>query len=183
MIAVFKNDFIDFGFELLNQTLSSLEPKYREIDKDCESCADPDSFGLFDQMEYILGFSSVAYQTYINDTKSCTGISDKQAFKFGPRTKSNCLKIKLINQTANLWKHKMEWEFRNNIKHKESADKLLHTIGIKTDDPYPICGIYWELTTTSKIGPMSFIPLIEEWRSDLLAQREPQQDVQENGSH
>jgi hypothetical protein len=54
---------IDFDFDFLKAAVTLVDDRLSVLDRRADSSPDPDSFGVFDDSEYITGFGFVACQT------------------------------------------------------------------------------------------------------------------------
>ena len=55
---------------------------------------DPDQFGYFDQIEYLLGFGLIGLQTYITETASWAGLRKHETFFLARRHHLVCQNFK-----------------------------------------------------------------------------------------
>jgi hypothetical protein len=81
----------------------------RTPDREASTSPDPDSFGIFDQMEYLAGFGFVARQTCASAKVSECKLKKREALALGPKHRIGPPMIELINAAANYCKHSPEW--------------------------------------------------------------------------
>lgn len=161
---------MDFDLNLLEGIYRHLDKLMEELLEECEDCPDPDSFGIFDQMEYLMGFGLIALQTYITDTAAFLKMKKGKTFCCGPKTKSGHSKIEILNAVANFWKHREEWIFEGGEKRRNAVDKLFGNVGYETNYDYPISGVLSEILSPEDVRFSMLIPVLIEWRNDLIQQ-------------
>lgn len=176
------NLITEFDAELLflERSLTALEISLNEImvrikSEDC----DPDSSGLLDQGDFLIGLGFTVCQRYITGTlgwikTSGKDISKKKALDVGNIVKNNITYVAAINAGANYWKHSDEWDL---IYYENEEKKLppqvistMETVGEITDSPYYIySNLLYELTKTKNIKLTDLIPIMKSWREQLVA--------------
>lgn len=168
MYLFHENEIWDPGLDLLSETYEVLDGKLEELCDDSVSCEDAESFGYYDQIEYLLGFGLIALQTYITETASCTGLRKHQTFRFGPKTPSGASKLQILNAVGNFWKHREEWVFEGDQRRKDAVDRLFEEVGYSTGIDYPISGVLAELLAPSEVRFASLLEPIVEWRDEMI---------------
>lgn len=91
----------------------------------------PDSDGLFDRGEYLIGFGFVAIQRYVTETKQERGKLEGNIFRYGFKLHGDLFLVEAINAGANYWKHEPEWPF--DVEFGNSNAEALTTISVKRD--------------------------------------------------
>ena len=168
MIIFFENDVIDPDLGLLVDLYEFLDHKLSDLCDRSAEPTDPDSSGLFDQMEYLTGFGLVALQTYLTETAACAGLRKHQTFHLGPKTTTGVSKIAILNAVANFWKHREEWVLDGGEKRKAAVDALFEEVGYTCDVDYPISGVLTELLSPLDVRFSSLLVSVRAWRDDLI---------------
>ena len=91
----------------------------------------------------------------------------------GPKHKSGNTFAKIVDASADYWKHNGEWplDTPRNRKGKEDIEAIFETISINSpisvNDPYPLGNILFELSHTEKEQFNAVFKKILEWRNEL----------------
>ena len=168
MYFIHDKEIYDPGLDLLSETYEVLDKKLEQLCNKSVLSDDPDQFGYFDQIEYLLGFGLIGLQTYMTETASWAGLRKHETFLFGPKTSSGLSKLQILNAIANFWKHREEWAFEGGEKRKDAIDRLFEDVGYSTDFEYPISGVLTELLTPFEVQFSSLIKPLVEWRNELI---------------
>lgn len=168
MIMFHDNEVIDLEFGHLADLYEFLDQKLSDLCDQSAKCPDPDAFGLFDQMEYLMGFGLVALQTYLTETAACAGLRKHETFHLGPKTKSRVSKIEILNAVANFWKHREEWVLDGEERRKVAIDALFEEVGYTSAVDYPISGVLTELLSPLEVRFASLLIPVRLWRDDLV---------------
>ncbi len=171
MIIFLENDVIDPQLMLLSDLYVFLDEKLSELWERSAASSDPDADALFDQMEYLMGFGTVALQTYLTETAAWAGFRKHETFHLGPKTPSGRSHIAILNAVANFWKHREEWILDGGEKRKAAVDTLFDEVGYSCDLDYPISGVLTELLTPAEVRFSNLLPTITAWRDELIKTR------------
>ena len=164
MIIYFDLDFLRHAAALVD---SSLERLAREAD----TSPDPDSFGVFDQMEYVAGFGFVACQTYATAKVGERKLKKGEASALGPRHRTGRPMVQLINAAANYWKHSPQWSLDAPTPQAKRTLEAISSLGVDTKrDQYPIAHTLYEILTPHPARIASLIPVLIQWRDALRMQ-------------
>ncbi len=168
MLIFSENEIFDQSLNVLSELYDSLDEKLSNLSCATAELDDPDSWGIFDEMENLIGFGLVALQTYVTETATVLKLRKYTSYEFGPKTESGVAKIEILNALANFWKHREEWIFDDEQKRKNAADRLFGEVGCSTDMEYPISGVLTELLTPQEVRFSNLIPILSEWRNDMV---------------
>jgi hypothetical protein len=69
---------IDFHLDFLRAAVTLVDASLARLHNDAQSSPDPDTFGIFDELEYITGFGFVACQTYATAVVSRSQLRNKK---------------------------------------------------------------------------------------------------------
>jgi hypothetical protein len=166
----FEDDYIvDIDLSLTLSVARLLDNKMDTVIQQASDLGQIDSTGLHDELEHLLGFGIVGFQTYITDITSFAGLAKHEVFYYGPKTESGKSKIEIINAVANYWKHRSEWALDGGGKRKEAVDNLFNEVGYSTDVDYPVSGVLTELLTPLETRLYNLMEIMIEWRNSLFA--------------
>lgn len=167
MILDFDLDFLQDAVRLVDGRLDILNSKAR-------ASPDPDSFGIYDEIEYITGFGFVACQTYITATIGRRNISRniKRCYwlKFGPNHRTGRPIIDLVNACANHWKHSAEWSRGKPSSHAKKTLEIISSLEVDMSGPYPIANALYEILTPHPTRFASALSFLTQWRDALPSQ-------------
>ena len=130
---------------------------------------DPDAFGIFDEMEYIIGFGFVACQTYATAVVSRSKFKSKkhEALVLGPKHRTGQSVIQLINAAANHWKHSPEWSLDTPTTQAKQTLKVISSLGVDTNGSYPVANMLHEILAPHQARFENLLPFLMQWR-DIL---------------
>jgi hypothetical protein len=167
------NDFVDQDYSFLVEMLQHLDIKVREINSRISKSFDPDTDGLFDAGEHLIGLGFSLIQRYINTTYPQLNIKKDAALSLGSEIRNGLTYIKAINAGANYWKHQDEWGIFNSItedieSQNRAAKFTIATIELITPwAEYTCSNLLAELINDKEFILSSLLPHVEEWRSEL----------------
>lgn len=122
--------------------------------------------------EYMIGLGFVVLQQYIKVVYGNLRIEKKVAFKKGPRHKSEKTFVKIVDFSANYWKHHNEWNLQENSDKRKRSNDFFKIVLYSHDKNY----IDWilnyrlkytleELSIDGKLA--SVLCKIDEWKTCL----------------
>ena len=158
-------DYFDLNF--LQDAARLVDGRLKILDREAKSSPDPDSFGIYDEIEYITGFGFVACQTYITATIGRRKIKRRDALEFGPKRRTGDPIVALVNACANYWKHSAEWSRRKMSLQAKETLKSTSSLGVNTSCSYPITNALYEILTPSPTRFASALPFLTQWRDTL----------------
>lgn len=158
--------FADGELVLLTDLLELLDAKLAGVREQIASHRDPESVGLTDRREYIIGVALCAVQQYLVDTLTFTGLSKTAAFKVGPIRKGANV-ISALNAGANWWKHSAEWWSAGKVPASgEWTFKFVESIVDGSTD-YALANLLAELLDSSRPKLVELVPLLIDWRAEV----------------
>lgn len=168
MIFFEDDSIVDIDLSLVISVARLLDEKIDTVIRQADDLGHLDSPGVLDELEHLLGFGIVGFQTYITDISSFAGKAKHEAFDFGPKTKSGTSKIQIINAVANYWKHRSEWGLGGCGKRKKAIEQLFQEVGYSTDVEYPVSGVITELLTPLDTRLSNLMDIMISWRNGLF---------------
>jgi hypothetical protein len=149
----------DFEIRFLQDVLKMLDERIKNLD----SRIDPDdSEGsiYYEPIEHLHGVGFVTSQRYILSISNLLEIDKETALDQGPQ-KHNISIAKIVNATANYWKHIEEY----NSSIRKGTSDVLEALGITVEASYCSVNVLY------KCEYDNFMELSEglvEWRNELL---------------
>lgn len=161
-----NGEVFDPNLEFLKDCVSLVDRRLDQIEH--SKCPDPDSFGLYDEADHLVGFGFVACQTYMAATAASLKTRKQKALELGPRHGCGKTIAELINAAANYWKHNHDWDFGDEDRRRDKTLDVLDSLDIP-DSSYLLVQILWELVHPRPAIFASLVPLIEDWREATRA--------------
>lgn len=147
-----------FTRNIIKPIASNLE----KLTEDMQECIDPDSFGLIDEYESMLGIGFAVCQTFLTSVHQ--GENKSEWFQEGPFHKNGMSYALITNTAANYWKHHEEWNQNQLTGIAKNNIKLMNNLGVDVWKSYPLCDLMYELRDDS--DQCIFFPLLDklnEW--------------------
>jgi hypothetical protein len=160
---------LDFDLDFLRAAAALVDARLDRLDgQACES-PDPDSFGIFDEVEYITGFGFVACQAYATAVASRSKLKSKkrEALALGPKHRTGRSMAQLINAAANHWKHSPEWSLDAPTTQAKQTLEVISSLGVDTTGSYPVANMLYEILTPHPARFANLIPFLTQWRDTL----------------
>lgn len=167
------DDFADGDFCILGKYLDLLDGEISKINNRIGESRDPESDGVLDYGEYLIGQGFVAIQQYINSTYGLTGVEKSEALDIKPYISANLTLVSVLNAGANYWKHLEEWGLREIVVRdcnslKGNAAKTIRIIEKVTPwDDYTCANLLAEILNGGELRLSSLLPKLCEWRKNL----------------
>lgn len=162
--------------------LANLEALFVLVDRELSSItalikrsSDPDSDGLFDRSEYLLGIALTAIQQYLGSTYAQFKINRSEALRLPPNITVDLTFVAALNAGANFWKHRDEWGLRANVLRdrdllKPQAQQTIEAIELLTPwDDYTLSNLVSCLTPSGELRLAELIPHLTQWRDAVDA--------------
>lgn len=157
-------------FPRLQELFAMLDVKLAKLDAAIKKSADPDTDGLLDHFEYIVGVGLVATQQFISETSVFAGLNTDSAYSVGPRHRSGIAYIKAIDSAANYWKHEAEW-WRELDALQNASLKTRGRVGTIADsEDYQLSNFLFALSGYNEMRLKCLVPIITEWLDKLKIQ-------------
>ena len=160
---------IDFDLDFLKSAVDLVDVSLEQLDAKRRSSPDPNTFGVFDEIEYIIGFGLVACQAYITATvgRSASKNKKSEVLALGPKHRSGRPIVQLINAAANHWKHSAEWIPLKPTNQERQTIEVIRSIGVNPSQPYPIANMLHTMLSPNQILFKNLIPYLIQWRDSL----------------
>lgn len=165
-----QDGFGDGDLANLEKLLALIDGELSSINDLAQRSVDPDSEGLFDRGEYLLGIALTAIQQYISSTYAQFKISRSVALRLPPNINADLTLVTALNAGANFWKHRDEWGLRAVVVRDinslgSQAQQTIKTIEALTPwDDYTLSNLVACLTPSSELRLTELIPQLVLWR-------------------
>lgn len=161
---------IDYRKGLTSQLISIIDERIDELWPRIKN-SHIDDERIFESIEHIVGLGFVVLQQYMTFVYGNLEKKKKEVLPKGPKHKSGNTFAKIVDASANYWKHNSEWSLDKNRSHKEKIEAIFETISINSpisvNDYYPLVNILFELSHTEKEQFNAVFKKILEWRNEL----------------
>jgi hypothetical protein len=160
---------LDFNLDFLRDAVALVDASLEQLDGKACASPDPDTFGIFDEVEYITGFGFVACQTYITAVVSRSRLKGKksEALALGPMHGTGRSMAQLINAAANHWKHSPEWSLDTPTTQAKQTLEVISSLGVDTNSSYPVANMLYAILAPHPARFKNLIPLLTQWRDAL----------------
>ena len=163
---------IDFQKGLTSQLINIIDERIDKLYYLIEN-SHIDDESIFESIEHIVGLGFVVLQQYITVVRGDFKKYKKDALSKEPKHESGNTFAKIVDASADYWKHKGEWRLDTdrNRKGKEDIEAIFKTISINSpvsvNDYYPLVKILFELSHTKNRQFNAVFKKIREWRNEL----------------
>jgi hypothetical protein len=160
----------DFDLDFLKAAAALVDASLERLDNEAKASPDPDTFGVFDQAEYITGFGFVACQTYATAVVSRSKLKNKkhEALALGPKHRTGRSMAELINTAANHWKHSPEWSpDEPATRAQQKTLEVIASLGVDTGASYSLANTLYEILGPHPARFANLIPFLTQWRDAL----------------
>lgn len=155
----------DGEFLRLMELLQLLDDRLLLIAGDIDKSLDSDGEGLLDRAEYLIGVGFVAMQQYVHEALIGLNIKRMDALRLGPFHGSGAPYIKIINESANWWKHEPEW-FKKMACQDSTASLILDLVGACD---YPMSNVLALINQGQPLSLGAASSKIMDWRDNIKA--------------
>lgn len=170
-----SSGFADGDLSNLRRLLELIDEELDSIQSAVRKSIDPETDGLLDRGEYLVGIGFAAIQQYIVGTCGQFKISKAEALNLPPSTSTGVSFTSALNAGANFWKHQDEWGIRA-VASRETetlgspAQQTIKIIELLTPwDDYTLSNLLACLTQSNKPCLTSLTPILILWRSEVDA--------------
>ncbi|MGI3164016.1 hypothetical protein [Pseudooceanicola sp. 200-1SW] len=165
----------DYEFGLLTRILALLDVELLRTTTAMRSSPDPESDGLCDLGEFLIGSGFIAAQRYLNATRVDFGLSKAEAYEHPPLFRAPITVAQAINTISNYWKHFADWDEaeQQGIDPRakgQSAITLRALDKMALPGSYPCADVLSQLQPVEALSLEKLLPLLTEWRNSLMAQ-------------
>lgn len=126
----------------------------------------------FESIEHIVGLGFVVLQQYMTVAYGNLQKKKKEVLPKGPKHKSGNTFARIVDASANYWKHNSEWPLDKPCNRKKKIEAIFKIISINghsvsVNDDYPLINILFELSHTENRRFNAVFKKILEWRNEL----------------
>lgn len=168
---------IDYDLGLLSDAIGLVDQRLDELDGLSRNSEDPDGQGVFDQIDYFVGFGFVACQVYLNSHLAHSQSTKSLALAREPIHRCGVSMAALTNAAANMWKHQAEWPFDYSLG-QWRYDRLLkvqrHTIEVleklevdTRPGHYSVGNALQAILMPHPVRFGNLLPFLKHWRDGL----------------
>lgn len=175
MYPKFDDGILDDDLPFLVTLLELLDTRLIQIQLAIEASTDPDSDGLFDRGEYLIGIGFIACQRYLASTYGPLGVKKHVALDCGPHESGGASFAQIVHATANFAKHFDEWDFSSAVfrdraglqTNQLETIRVIETVTNWAD--YTCSNVLAGLVGSLEIKLISLSPKLEAWRDEFDA--------------
>ena len=125
---------------------------------------------FLDNTEYLVGLGFAVIQQYMTVIYGRLGKEKDYALRKGPRHKSGQTFAKIINCSANYWKHHNEWNLQKESRNEKSSDEFFKIV-LSSREPYymhyRLQNTLREISSTECLSDV--LCVVDEWKTCLTA--------------
>lgn len=163
---------VDYEFGLLEKILALLDTELSKVNSAIGEAQDPESEGLFDLGEFLIGSGLVAVQRYLNAARADLGFA-RDAYDRPPMFNQNITTVRAINAIANYWKHCSDWdEIERNggdPSERSLSKKTIEDLELLGDlSDYPCANALAAMSPGKDLALSNLSSVLLEWREGLL---------------
>lgn len=161
------NGILNNEKRLIKDLVDTLDKKLKELIDECNEVEDPDMMGLFDSIEHLTGLGFVTLQAYITAAYGILEKTKKSVLSIGPRHWGGNAIVKIVNDSANYWKHNNEWSIDKSSNHRKVIESTFNSAGFPVNSDYPLSGILAELSSPNEATFYAVFEKLEEWQIEV----------------
>lgn len=174
-ILIVGESVVDYEFSLLKKILTLLDVELSRINAAIGQSSDPESDGLCDVGEFLIGSGFVAIQRYLNATRVDYGVS-KKSYDNPPKFNQEISTVRAINAIANYWKHSADWDEKERNgqdakKTNASASTLKDLERMGELGWYPCADTLASMVPGKDLVLSNLLPTLLAWRGTLGSER------------
>ncbi|MFT6076156.1 MAG: hypothetical protein ACJAVT_002291 [Yoonia sp.] len=167
---------IDLHGEDLLRYLKLLDSELIKINAAITESTDPDSDGLCDRGEYLIGTGLVAIQHHLKSVQCLSGCKASEVFNAPPFVKDDVSYASAINAGANYWKHQEEWfktlsSDENSSLKGHALDTFSRLEKLTPWDAYTCSNLLAIMLDGKELELSALLPKIFEWHDNLSKTR------------
>ena len=146
---------------------NTLDRELSVISGEINRSEDPDSFGLLDQYEQILGIGFAVCQTFLTSVHS--GKNKSKLLSVGPYHSSGKSYAQITNASANYWKHNDEWERSSLSGHAKGTIEVIESLGVDVWSSYPLSDVFHSLFSNRQESTFDqLLDYLNQWSCEIL---------------
>ena len=166
---------IDYQKGLTSQLINMIDERIDELYDLIKENSHIDDESIFESIEHIVGLGFVVLQQYMTVVYGNLQKEKEDVLPKEPEhKKSGNTFAKIVNASADYWKHNGEWplDTTRNRKGKKKIEAIFKMISINghpvsVNDYYPLVNILFELSHTENRRFSAVFKKILEWRDEL----------------
>ena len=167
---------IDLHIGDLVRYLKLLDSELMKINAAIIESKDPESDGLCDSGEYLIGNGLVAIQHYLKSVHCLSRVKAGVAFDTPPFVKDDVSFASALNAGANYWKHQEEWfatlsSGKDTSLKGKSLDTLAKLEKVTPWEDYTCANLLAILVDGKELELSALLPKIIEWGDNLSRTR------------
>jgi len=172
VFLIFGGKRVDYDLDVLKDVLQLLDGQLDKAYGYAETEDDPDGAGVFETVDYLIGLGLVACQAYMSATYGPMGIDKSAALKMGPPGATGHTFAELVNDAANFWKHKDDWQLKPSSRQQRETLEGLAAMGCEVGD-YPLIGALTAPVRPRKCRLQYLVTRLEAWQNALPMPKGP----------
>ena len=158
------NLFDTFALNFLTECTALIDRRVVALEAESSASEDPDAWGVFDSLEYVVGFGFVACQQYVTTVASNHKQTKKHALELGPQHRTGQPMVAIVNAAANYWKHSPEWELHDQ---GEKIRAIFEQVGGRPSGDYPVSSLLCDLLSPLPPRFERLVPFLERWKDEV----------------
>ncbi len=164
---------IDYRKGLTSQLINIIDERIDELWALIENSIENSHIDdIYENIEHIVGLGFVVLQQYMTFVYGNLQKKKKEVLPKGPKHKSGNTFARIIDASANYWKHNSEWPLDKPCNRKKKIEAIFKMISINghsvsVNDEYPLINILLELSHTENRRFNAVFKKILEWRNEL----------------
>lgn len=162
-----RNGILNNEKRLTKNLLYTLDLRLKESIEEFDDYEDPDMMGLFDSMEHLAGLGFVTLQAYVTAVYGVLKKTKKSVLFIGPKHRGGIAIVKIVNDSANYWKHNNEWSIDKSSNHRKIIESTFNSVGFPVDCDYPLSGILAELASPKDSSFKAVFEKLEKWQIEV----------------
>ena len=157
----------DLDFDFLEKHLALIDMQLERLIANGKASGDADAFGIFDDIDSLVGVGFVACQRYLAATCGWLKVPKQVALAAGSKHSTGMTIVEIINHAANYWKHREEWSGESTSPERQRSNLAMKAIHALESD-YPMMTALSQITVGTKFRDM--LPDLAWWRDELRQQ-------------
>lgn len=155
----------EFDTNFLKDATALVDARIEQLFKKAHVSPDPDALGVYDSLEYFIGFGFIACQTYSTCIISYLEVDRTAALDLPPKHRNGETMISLVNAAANYWKHSSEWLYDEPPRIAKTSLTLIESLGIETTlGYYPLGNVLHRILEPHPVRFGNLLPFLTQWR-------------------
>lgn len=173
MVIIFLDDAVaDDELVNLERQLSVFDADLVRMNELIKNSTDPETDGLLDKGEYLIGSGFVTIQRYLTATHTNLNCDRWRALALPPFINPGVTFAQALNAGANYWKHSEEWFEQHNFKKQPlmpNAMKTIELIEFVTQEMHYVCSnMLSAMLMGNELKLSHLIGHLIEWRNNVI---------------